>query len=941
MKKILVILLCLIPLQVLASGKSGTTSGDILLMGASADAIAMGEAYSYTKNNVNAMLYNPASLAWIKNFQVSALYQSHIADINYDTLNIGIPLSQGGIGLSVKTIFFPDIYENVVEGGAIIAKTKLENLNELAFSAGYGSRIWDNLQAGLNVKYYYSRLVDYSASSILADIGFTYGIRYYSLPSGKLKSIKEISSFRDLEVFYTTQKYDDKIQSAKSEKERGLKEIDEQIKELDQVLKRKDSTKAEKIKSETRIEFLKNSISKQNQIKEKEIENLAKIKQQELRKLYQYYNNMMEDFDTQAKLSQLKNEGQRLQFMKEANLKRVERYFNDIINQYNIELLNFENEINLKVIDIDSRIETLKNDIIILQKRRETITSNPISRKSEDISEKKTKTAKAKKKAKSEEIEKETETAKETENKTAVLSPEKKEELVEIDNEIKEKEVNVKDLVNLKEEMQKKLSLQVKKVEKMIKEQKMMSEGEKSRVEETFKRSLTDARIKKQVRFDIEQKYEINKLRELNDINETISKKIEDLNKERDNLLNSKVQSINLLQLKLRELKSKEDESLKSEIKKIESEIQELERTYGSKLSQIASEIDRLKTNIDSEKSRILVNNFYELLQELVEVNMAGNEENTAFYKQQSELRNLDNQYSKYLVEIEVNKKLGKKVPDKLLIKQKEYETKMFNIKQKYYGILGSKKYEKSESDIIKLREASLGRLREELKNKLQNLDASILSQSQDIYLERLKFDTDRKIQITELKYENKMTKVQEPLKTAASPEKEKLTAQLNKLADQRDKEIASIQDSYQEEMNDFHRNVLRKENNIFFTLSVLNIGSDIKYASSSSPMPMTLRGGVGAYIMDNFRLGVEYAREIYEEKNYICLGTEYKLFDLFPLRAGYQVGKENGAMSLGTGLDTDIRLGLTKLNIVFSYTYTPISYLSDQHSIGLIIRKQ
>ena len=54
---------------------------------------------------------------------------------------------------------------------------------------------------------------------------------------------------------------------------------------------------------------------------------------------------MMEDFETQANLSKLKNEGQRLQFMKEANLKRVDRHFNDIINQYNIELLDFENEI--------------------------------------------------------------------------------------------------------------------------------------------------------------------------------------------------------------------------------------------------------------------------------------------------------------------------------------------------------------------------------------------------------------------------------------------------------------------------------------------------------------------------------------------------------------------------------------------------------------------
>ncbi len=933
--KYLILFLLIIPLTIYSSPQAGTTSGDILLMPASANALAMGEAFSYIKDNVNSMLYNPSSLSRLKTVQMSVLYQKYIADINYDTINIGIPLYGGGLGISFKAFLYPDIYENVVEGGSIIAKTKLGNINDLVFTMGFGKRVWDNLDAGINVKYYYSSLVDYSGSAFLADVGITYSLRAYMIPSGDFHFTKEIKAYKDLEIHYTRKKYNTQIKSLQSEIEKEIKEINEQLKEIESRIK-SGKQKKEQVSLNKQIEYLKKSKESLKNISVKKTENMEKMKDQEIRKLNRYYNIVLEDFHTEQKLRQLSNEGEKLQFLRKVRLRKSERYFNELINKYNYQLITMENEINEEISERNIKIEELKNEIKSLQEQKDSIVPVPEKidknsgkkeeKKKKDSVKDKTPVKTDKKPVKSQELQ---------------LSSKQKEEIKELENEIKEKENTEKELKKQNIMLRGKLSREIKKIEKMISGQKLLSESEKRKIDEKFKKSLKDEKIKNQVRLDIEQKYEIKNLKDIDQLSKTINDKIEKLTTEREQTIFKKDQSISLLKVKRDNLKNSPTPD-ETQIKQIENEIKKLEETYNNQLTMIIEDLRKYQKNIDYQQKIVLVNNFNDLIKELVDSDVAKSEESSLYYQKKKEIMKLNNQYSKILAQIEVNKKLSKKNPVGLLKKEKEYNNKLISIKEKYYNYITSKKYKESEADIVKLRESTLKKLREELKVKLQDMDDTISTKDEDIYLEKIKFEKEKTIEIINLKYADKIKELKKQLsnKNLKPEDKEKLQKKLKQLIAKQDKELEESTEEFTDKINNYNRDILRKGNNIFFTFSVLNLGTKIKYDSEETSLPLTARFGVGTYILDNLNFGIEASREIIEERNIINVGTEYKLLNLFPVRAGYQIGKDDGGLTLGTGVDTVIRLGLTRFNISLNYTYIPSPTFSDVHTIGVTIKK-
>lgn len=911
--KTLLSLLLLIPLSLVASSQPGTTGGDILLMGASARAIAMGEAFSYISDDASAMLYNPSSLSRLRTLQLSVLYQEHLADITYDTVNIGIPLKHGSIGISLQAIIYPDIYENTVESGSIIEKTKLDNINDYVFTAGYGQRIWNNLDAGINLKYYKSSLVDYSGSAFLTDIGLTYSLRSYSIPSGDFHFAKEIKAYRDLEIHYTKKEY-------KNKADISTKNIDEKIKNLDNSIKQLNK-KTEKTKDDkTKAELEKAQIKKQGLLNEKNkrVKKIFQEKDKRLRELAQYYAIVFEDFHTAQKLKKLSNEGEKIRFMKEVKLRKAERYFNNLINDYNNQLINMETDINEQIKEINSEIDTHADSIKRLSEQRKKYTDKLTKKVSTN-----------QKKA-----------SKKEENIQVNLKDNPK--LKEIDQDIKEKEKSVQQLEKRKINLANKLGREIKKIEKTIHQQELLSQNEKKRIEDMFKKSLQDKKIEQQVRNDIEQKYELEKLKNIDELSKTINDKIEKWTKQRDSLFIEQEQSLRLIKIKKNNLLNSANKEKETEIKKIEQECDKIDKLYKNQIKEMNEKINNLQNNIHHEKKIVLIDNFNNLLKELVDSNVAEDEEKRLYYQQEQETGKLFNKYSKPLTQIEVNKRLGRTNPKKLLHQAKEYQSKLLQIKKNYYNYAISKKFKEGEDDIIKLREASLKKMRDELKEKLHKMDNTLDSQEEDIYLERLSFERQREIDTVKSKYKNNITELEKKIsqKNLKKDEEEKTIKNLDLLFSKQENEIEKKTEKYQEKINDYHRNILRKGNNIFITASLRNLGTSIKYDQEEVPLPLTLQGGVGAYIIPNLSLGTEIVREMYEERTSVNIGSEYKFLNLFPLRAGYQIGKDDSGLTLGTGIDTIIRLGLTRFNISIGYTYIPYSTFSDQHTIGLTIKK-
>ncbi|MBU1077248.1 MAG: hypothetical protein KKH98_08145 [Spirochaetes bacterium] len=928
--KHLIIILLLIPLAVInLSAKTGTTGGPILLMGSSADAIAMGEATSYLKDNVNSMLYNPSSLARLRTVQMSALYQKHITEINYDALNIGMPLFGGGMGISFKAIVYPDIYENTVEKGSIIAKTKLDNISDMVFTLGFGKRIWNNLDGGVNLKYYRSSIVDYSGSAILADVGLTYSLRTYMMPAGDFHFEKEIKSYRDLDIKNVQEQYRNEIEPVQAEINEEIREIEEQVKKLDSQIKNKKDPVQQK-SLEKQKEQLINKKDKLDTAKINKTKNLYNQRDKKINDLNRYYNEVLEDFKTEQKLKQMSNEGEKLHFMREVKIIKSERRFSELINNYNRQLITLENELNPRIMSINNEIEQQKENIKALQLEEKRLKIQIIQEKKKKPTNKKIEKSVKEVKEKEEENDDDEEKPETSESK-----------LLKTADKIREKQESIDKMEKKRTELSGSLDKEIKKIEKLIDDQKTLSKTEKKRIEDMFFKSLKDEKVRNQVRLDIRQRYELKKFKQLENLNKNIQLKLEQLTKEREDLIFKRDQSLRLLKIKLKNLETSQPPTSPM-IKMSKTEITRLESNYKDQITKLTLKINNFQDNIKKEKKAILVNNFNDSLKEIVDSNVAEGKEASTFSQMDSEMNSLNNRYSKILAQLEVNKQLGKKIPEALLKSEEDYKDQAYKIQEKYYNIITSKQYQESEGDVVRLREAALIKMREEFKDKLKDMDETLSTKDQDIYIEKVNFEKDENTRLIKIKYANQIESLEARLNSPALKldERKKLQDDLNTLISKRDREIEESTVQYDKELNNYNEDILRKGNNLFFTISVLNIGSKIKYSSEETSLPLTARGGVGFYILDNLNIGAEVEREMIEERMGYYFGMEYKLLDLFPVRAGYQVGKDEGGLTLGTGVDTVVRLGLTRFNIALHYTYVPLSVFSDQHTIGLTIKK-
>lgn len=111
-------------------------------LGAGARPFGMGNAFSALANDVNAVYYNPAGLAYLKNAQITTSYDrlylglSDKSSLGNGFIAITTPLGEmGGIGLSYLNFQLVDYYQ------------------EHTFTLSYANKIFSELSAGLNVKF--------------------------------------------------------------------------------------------------------------------------------------------------------------------------------------------------------------------------------------------------------------------------------------------------------------------------------------------------------------------------------------------------------------------------------------------------------------------------------------------------------------------------------------------------------------------------------------------------------------------------------------------------------------------------------------------------------------------------------------------------------------------------------------------------------------------
>jgi long-subunit fatty acid transport protein len=119
--------------------------------------------------------------------------------------------------------------------------------------------------------------------------------------------------------------------------------------------------------------------------------------------------------------------------------------------------------------------------------------------------------------------------------------------------------------------------------------------------------------------------------------------------------------------------------------------------------------------------------------------------------------------------------------------------------------------------------------------------------------------------------------------------------------------------------------------------LSVLHLGSSLKYIEQSFLLPMTVQGGVSYHIplpqaSSEALLAVE-VRKIRDEDTSLRLGIEYRLQKAMSLRAGYRSALDTEDVSFG--------LGYRRGKIQADYSYVPFGEdLGSQHRFGIVYRR-
>ena len=71
---------------------TGTNAASFLEIGAGARAMGMGGAYASVANDVSALYWNPAGIAWVNQVQVEVMHNEWLVDTNYDFVGLVVPL---------------------------------------------------------------------------------------------------------------------------------------------------------------------------------------------------------------------------------------------------------------------------------------------------------------------------------------------------------------------------------------------------------------------------------------------------------------------------------------------------------------------------------------------------------------------------------------------------------------------------------------------------------------------------------------------------------------------------------------------------------------------------------------------------------------------------------------------------------------------------------
>lgn len=150
---------------------AGGEALDFLLLDGNSRAMAMGGAYTALAYDANALQYNPAGLALVRDYQATVMHNSYIQGLTHDYFAVA---TKQGLGLSVNHLKFGDIPRTTIatpDGNG----TRYE-ISDLSISGGYGRTLFGSLSVGAGVKYIRESIDTVQAKGYALDAGALYAV---------------------------------------------------------------------------------------------------------------------------------------------------------------------------------------------------------------------------------------------------------------------------------------------------------------------------------------------------------------------------------------------------------------------------------------------------------------------------------------------------------------------------------------------------------------------------------------------------------------------------------------------------------------------------------------------------------------------------------------------------------------------------------------------
>jgi len=144
-----------------------------LTLDTSPRAAAVAGSFVSNPDDPNVIFYNPAGMNLLSGAPVSFSFLKHLMDINSASLVYTQEFeSLGRFSAAVKYINFGDFTKATDDG------MKIGNFgaSDVAFIVGYANKLDDDFYYGVNVKFIYSGIEDYSSTAAAFDLGLHYEI---------------------------------------------------------------------------------------------------------------------------------------------------------------------------------------------------------------------------------------------------------------------------------------------------------------------------------------------------------------------------------------------------------------------------------------------------------------------------------------------------------------------------------------------------------------------------------------------------------------------------------------------------------------------------------------------------------------------------------------------------------------------------------------------